>query len=107
MKRGETLTECLMTLFILGLILPPVFLGLWSLQTGIERIRRREACLYAAQWWVNRLPRTGSLDSMPASAPGGNPRFSWKVSGGESGTREVVLTVLPAQGEPVTLRRLW
>ena len=107
MKRGETLTELLMTLLILGLVLPPVFQGLWSSQTGALRLRRRDACLYAAQWWFNRLPQTGSLSNMPKEAPGGTPHFVWEVRQGSTGTREVALTIVPSDGEPLTLTRAW
>ncbi|MCR4817674.1 MAG: prepilin-type N-terminal cleavage/methylation domain-containing protein [Fretibacterium sp.] len=107
MRRGETLVELLMTLFILGLILLPVFQGLWSGQTGVLRLRRRDDCLYAAQWWFNRLPKTNSLAGMPKAAPCGEPRFTWEVRQGSAGLREVVLTVSPARGTPLTLTRVW
>ena len=107
MKRGETLVELLMTLVILGLVLPPVFQGLWSGQTGALRLRRRDACLYAAQWWFNRLPKTDSLADMPKTAPGGEPHFTWEVRQGSAGMREVALTVSPVRGDPFTLTRAW
>ena len=100
-RRGETLVELLMTLVILGLVLPSVFQGLWSGQTGVLRLRQRDDCLYAAQWWFNRLPKTDSL------LPGGEPHFTWEVRQGSAGVREVVLTVSPARGDPFTLTRAW
>ena len=106
-RRGETLVELLMTLVILGLVLPSVFQGLWSGQTGVLRLRQRDDCLYAAQWWFNRLPKTGSLAWMPRKLPGGEPHFTWEVRQGSAGVREVVLTVSPARGDPFTLTRAW
>ncbi|MBR1672579.1 MAG: hypothetical protein IJ702_06605 [Fretibacterium sp.] len=107
MRRGESLMEALMALVILGLILPLAFQSLWSGQEGLERLRRRDTCLYAAQWWFNRLPRNGSLSDMPRTTPGGDVLFTWESRSGNAGRREVILTVSPLRGEPLTLARVF
>ena len=103
MRRGESLVEVLAALLILGLVLPTIFQALWSGQMGALRLQRRDTCLSAAQWWFNRLPRSGEPADMPRTTPDGDIRFSWESRRGRTGLNEVALTVSPPRGEPITL----
>ncbi len=95
-RSGESLTEILMALFLLGLILVPIFQSQSSGLMGMDGLRRLDTCQYGAQWWLAHLPTpvtTRTLEAMPETTPDGDVSFSWEAHPGENGALVVTLTV--------------
>lgn len=95
-RRGDTLMEVLVALFILALFLPSLFSALGGCLLGAIRIEGADARRYGTDWWFNRLGSTvnvASLASMPRDLPGGGVSFVWSSRVGSHGEVWVTLEV--------------
>ena len=110
-RIGESLAETLMALFILGLILPPIFQSQSGGLMAVESLRRMDACQYGAQWWFSRLPdpvTEASLAAMPTATPAGDVNFTWEAQSGDYGSLVVTLAARAgASGAPLSLTRAY
>ena len=110
-RAGESLTEILTALFILGLVLVPIFQAQSSGIMGVDGLRRLDACQYGVQWWLAHLPTPvtpASLEAMPETTPDGDVRFSWETQPGENGALVVTLTARDRGSDaPFVLSRIF
>ena len=80
-RGGESLIEILISLAIIGLILPELFFMPSGILKSIIELRRSDALNYAAQYWLSRLPDANNisyakLQAMPTQTPDGKIKFN-------------------------------
>ncbi|MDR1875797.1 MAG: hypothetical protein LBQ90_12395 [Synergistaceae bacterium] len=93
--RGGGLIELVISLCVLGMMIP-AFLGAFgtAFPAGL-RIGERADRACGAEWWFNRLefPVLPSLGAMPRTDETGKLRFGWEAETGDWGAVRVTLTV--------------
>ncbi|MBR1418193.1 MAG: hypothetical protein IJ576_04420, partial [Synergistaceae bacterium] len=80
-RGGESLIEILISLAIIGLILPELFFMPSGILKSIIELRRSDAQHYAAKYWLSRLPDANNisyakLQAMPTQTPDGKIKFN-------------------------------
>lgn len=106
-RRGDTLVEVLVALFLFVSILPALFSALGVGLLGVSKLRAADDRLYGAEWWFNRLERpagSAALSAMPRSLPGGGLVFSWSSKTGGQGEIWVTLEVRSELSDAVLVR---
>ena len=106
-RRGDTLVEVLVALFLFVSILPALFSALGVGLLGISKLRAADDRLYGAEWWFNRLERpvgAAALSAMPRSLPGGGLFFARSSQTGGQGEIWVTLEVRSELSDAVLVR---
>jgi hypothetical protein len=79
---GQTLTEILIALCVLGVIVPPSIEALGIAFATELRIHERARKAFYAEWWFNRLELPVSqsmIDAAPPMDESGTMYFSWET----------------------------
>lgn len=106
MKRrsGFTLIEAIVTLCVLGVLLPGGLQAFGNIFLFGLRINDTADKAFCAEWWFNRLEPPVSrqtLAAMPQRDAAGKMRFRWEAEEGNDGTFHIILYVTNASNNDV------